>query len=237
MTQRNSIQFSVDRTDRGVHYFTGLDTAAKSSEKQKLQPVLRLRPSCAGITFKGRVDFAMEQKEQWKPIVGYEGLYEVSDLGRVRAMFDNWNGRYKAGRIIKPQRNSNGYLKVGLYYPGANQFAKQRTIHTLVLEAFNGPRPPGKEVRHKDGVRQNNRHDNLIWGTRKENMQDAIGHGTTARGERCNFSKLSEAEVLEIRSLRNGGMAAALIAIKFKISKPHVWRISRLKTWSHLTER
>lgn len=76
---------------------------------------------------------------------------------------------------INPQ---NHYPYVG---PTRNGKQEQSPIHVLVALAFHGPRPDGMEVRHLDGVRTNNRPENLSWGTHAENMQDAIAHGTFSR--------------------------------------------------------
>ena len=100
--------------------------------------------------------------EPWIVIKGYDGLYLVNDEGQV------WSQR--AGRLLKPGIASNGYPTVALGR------GNTRTLHSLVADAFLGPRPPGKEVRHKDGVRTNPRLSNLEYGTRRENIYDSIRH-------------------------------------------------------------
>lgn len=115
--------------------------------------------------------------ETWKPIPGFEGLYEISDLGRVRSFRRN-----KAGRLLRPGQSSSGYFTVAL---GRNN---SRTIHSLVAEAFLGSCPPAHEVRHIDGTRTNNVAANLQYGTRTENILDAVAHGSwmsPARQEHC----------------------------------------------------
>lgn len=110
--------------------------------------------------------------EQWRPVVGYEGLYEVSDLGRVRSL-----PRYGTiGKLLKPgTAKRGGYLYVNLCRDGR---PLNRTIHVLVAEAFLGPRPEGFDVRHLDGNRLNCARANLAYGTRSENNLDAVRHGT-----------------------------------------------------------
>jgi len=178
-----------------------------------------------------------EPREQWKPILGYDGLYEVSSLGRVRALFESWNGRYKAGRILKPLIRLDGYIAVNLYYPGSKQKGSSHPIHRLVLNAFKGPRQEGQDARHLDGSRTNNSLENLQWGTRKENVKDSINHGTFCSGEKCNFSKLSEISVLTIRRMRDEGFPYVEIAKQFGISRPQASRIGRRKSWALLPER
>ena len=102
----------------------------------------------------------------WKPVVGYEGLYEVSSTGKV------WSIR--RGRVLRPRKKSDGHLKVGLWKAGKG---KDKYVHRLVLEAFVAPCPEGMECLHIDGNPENNRVDNLRWGTRGENMLDRVRHG------------------------------------------------------------
>ena len=95
--------------------------------------------------------------ETWKPINGYEGLYEVSDLGNVR----------RDGRVLKPQSRRHGYLSVWLY--GVGDRRKQFSIHRLVAEAFCENPNNYSEVNHLDENKQNNRADNLEWCSHKQN--------------------------------------------------------------------
>lgn len=98
--------------------------------------------------------------ETWKPIEGYEGLYEVSDQGRVKRL---WYGKEK---ILKPQKNTCGYLHVGLHKDG---HGKTVLIHRLVAEAFI-PNPNNLEtINHKDEVKTNNTVDNLEWMSKRDN--------------------------------------------------------------------
>ena len=119
--------------------------------------------------------------EEWRPVVGYEGHYEVSDLGRVRALTREVRTCYgtvrvQHGRVLVPQNTRKGHLKVTLC-PGDGT-EQNRFVHVLVCEAFRGPRPPGQETRHLDGDPKNNALVNLKWGTRSENTKDSIRHGT-----------------------------------------------------------
>jgi HNH endonuclease/NUMOD4 motif len=114
--------------------------------------------------------------EQWLPIADYEGLYEVSDLGRVRSLPRETTSGLRGGKILKPQPTNNfGHLKAHL---SRNSKVKQVTIHRLVLAAFVGPCPEGMEVRHLNGNAGDNRLSNLAYGTKTENVYDAIEHGT-----------------------------------------------------------
>jgi hypothetical protein len=130
--------------------------------------------------------------ESWLPVVGYEGLYEVSNQGRVRSLtrivFKS-NGRRQTvhGRILKAY-NQNGYIIVHLR---TNQVDVKAGVHRLVCEAFNGPALPGQVTRHRDGTRNNNVPNNLCWGFPVDNTQDMIAHGrhVQARKTHCPCGK------------------------------------------------
>ena len=112
--------------------------------------------------------------EHWKPVVGHEGLYEVSDLGRVKSLRRN-------GRILKPQRTQTGYLQVWLYngeIHSTGRTGKNYQLHRIVAEAFL-ENPNGlPEVNHINEDKSDNRADNLEWCTHAYNS----AYGT--RGEK-----------------------------------------------------
>lgn len=101
--------------------------------------------------------------ENWKPALGYEGRYEVSDQGRVRN---------KKGRILKDR------FKTPMKYRSVVLNKKERKISSLVLEAFVGPRPYKMVVKHLNGNAQDDKLCNLTWGTQSDNIFDKIRHGT-----------------------------------------------------------
>ena len=121
-----------------------------------------------------------QHTEQWLPIAGYEGCYSVSNLGRVRsesrtAMVGNGNHRRVPEAILKPQKNPGGYLTVSLWENGKQ---KLRYVHRLVLEAFVGEEPPGTQACHWNDDPEDNRLENLRWGTPTENRLDSVRNGS-----------------------------------------------------------
>ena len=126
----------------------------------------------------------MQSTENWKAIPGYEGIYEVSDQGRVRSL-DRITAKnaFKKGALKKASTVANGYLYVDLYKLGK---ASKRTVHSLVLEAFIGPAPSGMICCHNNGVRVDNRLENLRWGTYSDNAHDTVRHGTHVQAARTH---------------------------------------------------
>jgi hypothetical protein len=137
--------------------------------------------------------------ENWLPVPGYEGHYEVSDLGRVRSL--------KPGRQrVLESQSDRGYRRVAL---SLNAAEWRPRVHQLVALAFLGPAPEGLEVCHRDGVRDNNVPSNLKYGTSAENRADAIAHGThnMARKTHCLRGHEFTQENTSMIKLRTGSMA------------------------------
>ena len=125
--------------------------------------------------------------EQWRPIPGFDGLYEASDQGRIKRVAGGRGA--KPGRILRPKNHTGGYKTVTL---SKNSEYYQWLVHRLVCAAFLGPAPQGVTVNHKDGDRANNRLDNLEYVSYKENEHHAQ-YMLRTKG------KLSEAQVVKIR--------------------------------------
>jgi hypothetical protein len=116
--------------------------------------------------------------EEWRPVPGYEGYYEVSDLGRVRGL-DRYvpvptGRRFQRGGVLVPAVDGANRRSVRLCLDGVQA---TRRVYTLVLEAFVGPRPPKMAACHADGDSLNDRLSNLRWGTWSSNTKDTIRHG------------------------------------------------------------
>lgn len=124
-------------------------------------------------------------EETWKALPGYEGLYEVSDAGFVRSL-DRWissplpNGaerrQFLRGRVLIPTLSKGGYQQVTLC---DGRTKSRHYVHSLVLLVHVGPRPDGMPItRHFNGNKQDNRRENLAYGTYSENTLDSVRHGT-----------------------------------------------------------
>jgi len=122
-------------------------------------------------------------RESWRAVPGQPG-YEVSDLGRVRSVdrvvhFPDGRKRRAPGVLLSPVVDKDGYRHVGL--PG-----RRWPVHQLVLVAFVGPRPDGQEALHGNDVPHDNRLANLRWGTRGDNMQDAVARRRHVHSKRTH---------------------------------------------------
>lgn len=115
-------------------------------------------------------------EERWLPVPGWEGLYEVSDRGRVRSLprTETYRGSHRAGGILNPWTDANGYLRVDLTHRGR---IRRWKLHQLVAEVFLGPCPEGLEVCHDNGIKSDCWVGNLGYGTRAKNMRDKRRHG------------------------------------------------------------
>lgn len=165
----------------------------------------------------------MTEREEWRPLVGYEGHYEISSLGRLCSL--------KKGRrrVLSLATDGNGYAKASVCVGGK---PKAMRISRAVLTAFVGS-PPSKEheAAHCNGDHTDNRLANLRWATRAENASDKVVHGTINRGLRNGIAKLNESEVREIFRRVAGGEKQRAVARDFGVHFQCVNDIVRGRTW------
>jgi hypothetical protein len=172
--------------------------------------------------------------ENWKPVIGYEGFYEVSSLGRIKSFVYNGTQR-SVPKILSPTINKkHGYSQICLY---KNKEPKRTfRLHRLVLEAFVGLRPSKTEGTHRDGDKSNNALLNLAWRTHAENENDKYKHGTTIHGERNHQAKLTEESVKKIRELHSSGQfSQKRISEMYDVSENAIFNVVHLKRWAHVT--
>ena len=172
-------------------------------------------------------------QELWLPVVGYEGLYEVSDQGRVRSL--ERTAKVKGGHRTVPPRTlalarRGGYRMATLSRDGKQSCA---SVHRLVAAAFLGPCPLGMIVLHGELGSANNSLANLRYGTQAENMADKYRDGTEQTGERHGKSKLTESEVLEIRS-RAIDTPLRQLAREYCVSQRAIQWVVKRRCWAHL---
>lgn len=151
--------------------------------------------------------------EHWSPVIGYEGNYEVSDMGRVRNV--------RRDSILAPL-NARGYRRVGLYLNGA---MKLINVHHLVCAAFIGERPERQEINHKNGIRNDNRLENLEYCTRKANALHARRMLHRSSGENHYKCRLSTESITEIRRLAESGETQTRIGEMFGVTQAHISQI------------
>lgn len=148
--------------------------------------------------------------------------YRVGDDGSVWSRWKIGARRgsgYGEWRLVRTPVGTHGYRHVNLH--DGQGGSQGRTVASLVCEAFCGLRPEGMEVLHKNGDREDDRADNLRWGTHAENVDDQIQHGTVANGERSGRAKLTDEQVAEIRSLA-GTMTHKAISERYGVGRRYI---------------
>lgn len=177
--------------------------------------------------------------ENWKPVLGYERLYEISDLGRLRRIMGGPGTHL--GKFNKSAQRS-GYAA---YYLSSGSKVRTFPAHRLVVEAFYGPIPPNMQINHKNGRKDDNRLENLEVCTPSQNRVHALHvlkvsmpkGNTHIKGTDNPKAKIGESEVRKIRHLyAKGELSQQAIADLFGLFQTTVSRIILRKTWSHITE-
>ena len=181
----------------------------------------------------------LELLEEWLPIIGYEGWYEVSNLGRVRSLPRKVPAKLgslasRPGVLLRAALKRDGYPFVRLSKNGKNRVY---LVHVLVAEAFIGPRAPLYELDHKNGNKMDNAVGNLEYVTRSENMRRAFAMGLVKladqRGEKHSHAKLTRSDVIEIRRLCLEGMTQKAVASQFGVSKGTISDAICRRTWDY----
>lgn len=168
--------------------------------------------------------------EVWKPVVGFEGSYEVSSHGRVRSLDRQvWHrptlsrvghSHIRKGKLLASgAMNEQGHLSVAIGR------GNSQCVHTLVAAAFIGPRPEGLDVCHRDGTGGNNVLDNLYYGTRSQNNRDVSSH---------DRRKLTVAQVHEVRRRSAAGETGRSLAKEFGVCETNMSYVLRREYYAHV---
>lgn len=173
--------------------------------------------------------------EEWRPVVGYEGLYEVSSIGRIKRI--QIYGR-PIQRFLSSNKGKRGYIPINLCKNGKS---KKELIHRIVLTAFRGPPLPTHESCHSNGIASDNRIENLRWDTHVSNCADRKTHGTHAggchmalAGEAHHQSKLTMKDVHRIREASLFGADLYDLASIYDVSYNAIWSVTTRKSWTHI---
>jgi len=179
-------------------------------------------------------------EEKWRDVPGYEGLYQVSNYGRVRSLDRYvWNrcrarGKrdFLKGSILRPQKHVAGYLFVALYKDGKK---RQIRINRLVLTVFDRPPKEGEESNHMNGNKTNNYIDNLEWMTKLQNQRHAIEVlGKHNGGGKYTRDKLNEDGIRGIKDLLKEGVSQGQIAKRFNVCYWTIHNIKMGKSWKDI---
>lgn len=173
-------------------------------------------------------------QEIWKDIKNYEGLYQVSNLGNVKSLkrIEICGGRAKIRirneRILRPGVDKDGYLQVGLC---KNAKIKTRRVHHLVLENFLPENSQGQSSNHKNGIKSDNRVENLEWCSIQYNNQHTIDVLGKRTHENHWKSILTEKDIILIKELRNKNYTYKELSKQFGVSASHCCSIVKGRVW------
>jgi hypothetical protein len=175
-------------------------------------------------------------EESWKPVVGHEGYYEISDHGRLRSVYREqevvdrsriFKMRFNA-KMMKFAIDRSGYLRVRLSKSGIKSM---HSVHRLVMAAFAGQSP--MDVNHKDGNKQNNRFSNLEYCTESENLLHryrVLGQ-QGPRGSRNALAVLTEKDIPAIRADQR---KLKEIADEYGVTAQAIWQVKKRRSWAHV---
>lgn len=167
--------------------------------------------------------------EIWKDIPGYEGRYQVSNMGRVKSLERkvrsvNWYSHKEFWRTVKERILRPGPVKSGHLYVVLGHGEAGTPVHQLVMRAFVGEPPEGMEVRHLNGNPKDNRLENLKYGTRTENILDVFYQGKRWR-------KLNIDDVIYVRFATFCGISDKALADELNVSQPTIANIRKGKSY------
>lgn len=176
-------------------------------------------------------------QETWLPVMGYEGLYEVSNMGNFRSL--DRIVPHNEGKLLRKMKGKilvKTKDKLGRNYINFSKNGKTNKVraHLIVAKHFIGPNPNRLDVCHNDGDNSNNCVTNLRYDTHKSNMEDMANHGRSQRGEKNYNTVATTEQVLKIRKLRKEGLFYKDICIQVGLSFDLVAKVCQGRTWKWL---
>ena len=178
------------------------------------------------------------EEEIWKAIEGYEGIYEVSNIGRLKSLdkirnHPHTGPSFHPGKILSRKSSNNTYTKINLFKEG---ISKSFPIHRLVANAFVPNSFNKPFVNHINGIKNDNRAINLEWATQSENIQHAFDNGLCKTGESHYNNKLTSVQIMAIRRLYsiNPKFKRRAVARKLQVSHSTINSIVNKASWNHV---
>lgn len=163
--------------------------------------------------------------EDWKPVVGYEGRYEVSSMGRVRSL--------RSGIVMRQQTEAKGHRSLFIGQTGKDR--KHVFTHILVAAAFIGARPEGHVINHRNGCPSDNRPSNLEYCTQQQNAKHAHRIGLQSnKGMKHSQARLTDTNIECIRLWAEDGYTLSSISKVYSLPSGYASRIVQRKAWSHV---
>ena len=185
------------------------------------------------VAYKSNV---MDNNEIWKDIPGFVGIYKVSSLCGLKSIprhikYKDGRSFFTDGKRLSVWIGNHGYYCAALRKEGKTH---RVLLHRLVAMAFI-PNPENKRcINHIDGNKTNNSISNLEWCTHSENLFHGYKIGLTPKGEDHHNSKLTDAQVLEIRGAIKMGITQRNLATEYRVCQKVIWSIATRKSWKHI---
>ena len=176
-----------------------------------------------------------EDIEIWKEIPMLDGRYEASNLGNIRNANKKNIKNESFGKVKKKYTDKQGYERVGITVGKQDKIYR---VHNLIMNAFYGDKPFDKaEINHIDGIKTNNRLDNLEWCTKSENMQHALKNDLYPKSENHHSAKYKESDIVNIYQLYKNGVTVTQIANTYEDRVSNISRIVRGERWNRTYQK